>query len=50
MFCMKYLFLNRRLGAFLILVFPAILLMNVVAFAQEGAKSLNIERYGDEPT
>jgi hypothetical protein len=37
-------FLNRRFVALL-----AILLMNLVAFAQDGDKSLNIERYGDEP-
>ena len=49
MFRMKYLFLNRRFVALLVLVFPAMLLMNLVAFAQDGDKSLNIERYGDEP-
>jgi len=49
MFRMKFLSLNRRFVALLVLVFPAILLMNLVAFAQDGDKSLNIERYGDEP-
>lgn len=49
MFRMEYLSLIRRFVAALVLVFPAIVLMNLVTFAQDGDKSLNIERYGDEP-
>lgn len=46
---MKYLFLNHRYISLLVLVFTVIVLMNSVSFAQDADKSLNIERYNDEP-
>jgi hypothetical protein len=49
MFSVKYFFLNRRFVPLLVLVFSAIVLLNSVALAQDGDKSLSIERYADEP-
>ncbi len=51
---MKYSYLNTRFVALLVLVIPSMLLMNSVVVAhtspiQDADKSLDIERYPDEP-